>query len=279
LRSLGALPPLLMLACAARTGALEAPRRPIPHAPADAAVGATATLLAAHWGEPTLLDLDARQGIFAVVYVMFSAALDPATVSETHFLVALDDGRRIVPARATLGTSGAPQEPRAVALALAQPSGKAPRRPLSVTVIGALYTSSGAPLEGSSGEIDAAEAAARLLQVRRLGGRASGCTAEEQGLRTYWTLPMLGAGGGAAGAIEVSLAGGGSAAARVSDLFDMKMSYESGSLAAAASAVDLCAPASVGEATRLVMASGALTDLYGRPSAAVDAAIIRARGE
>jgi hypothetical protein len=274
LRSLAALPSLLLAACAPTLGAPAAPRQPIPHAPAGAAVGATATLLAAHAGEPTLPDLDARQAIFAVVYVVFSAALDPASVTEERFLVALDDGRRVVPARATLVSSRAPHEQRAVVLALARPKGGKAPRPLSVSVIGALYTSSGAPLEGSSGEIEAAEAAARLLAARLLSAPPPGCAAAEQGLRTYWTLPMARA-AGVDGEIAVSLAGGGLAPARVVDL-----SEESGDgLRAAAHVVDLCVGSSAGEAARLVIGGGALADIYGRPSAAADAAISRARGE
>lgn len=275
MRSLAALPSLLLAACAPTMGAPAAPRQPIPHAPAGA-VGATATLLAAHAGEPTLPDLDARQAIFAVVYVVFSAALDPASVTEGRFLVALDDGRRVVPARATLVNSRAPHEQRAVVLALARPKGGKAPRPLSVSVIGALYTSSGAPLEGSSGEIEAAEAAARLLAARLLAAPPPGCAAAEQGLRTYWTLPMARA-AGVDGEIAVSLAGGGLAPARVVDLSEE--AGEGDGLRAAAHVVDLCVGSSAGEAARLVIGGGALADIYGRPSAAADAAISRARGE
>lgn len=260
-------------------GASAPPPRPRPpgesiqHAPAHAGVAAAPAILGAQVGEPTLVDLDPSRPVFAVIYVVFSADVDPATVAPDFFLVALDDGRRIVPARASLAPADEPDENRTVALVLARPAAaKAPPRPLAVSIVGEVYAEGGEPLIGLSAQVEAG-AGPRLVHAARVAPGPRLCAGAEQAVRLYWSLPVVDEAIDLA-ALRVTLADGSAVHPRALD------DHEGGpaALQRADNVIDLCLDPRA-EATRLSVEAGAFHDLYGRPSAAADAAVARLRAE
>lgn len=107
----------LALACAPPRSPSQAPIDAIPHATPGATVGVKPAIVAAQLREPTLADLEEGRTIAHVIYLVLSVPVDPVTVAPEHFVVALDDGRRVRPARVLLSAAGVERQTLTLALA------------------------------------------------------------------------------------------------------------------------------------------------------------------
>ncbi|MEZ4452746.1 MAG: hypothetical protein R3B09_25015 [Nannocystaceae bacterium] len=121
-----------LLALAAALACAPQPRPPtrtptdaIPHATA-ATVGVRPAILAAQLREPTLADLEDGRTIVAVLYLVLSVPVDPVSIDPEHFLVAMDDGRRVRPARVLLSAAGVERQTLTLAIAGPPPLARAP---------------------------------------------------------------------------------------------------------------------------------------------------------
>jgi hypothetical protein len=258
-------------ACAPRTA--PPPRPPadaIPHAKVPASVGAKPGILSAQHRAPTLADLDDRETIAAVVYVVLSVEVDPTTLDPSYFLVALDDGRRRRPTEVRLTAASERDENRTLILAVARPEGAEQVRPLAVTITGPVFGEGGEPLSGLAAEVDGAESPPRLVQALRVRAGQGAC-AGGQAIRTFWSAPIAGGEAIDLAAVNITLHDGSVAQPAASD--DHRLGP--GVLQGDDNVVDFCIQ-QTSPATRVTVSGDLLRDHYGLASAAGEVTVIAA---
>ncbi len=175
-----------------------------PHVPVQAPA---TVLLSAQLGLPGPGDADFVLPVRSVVHVVFSRPLDPLTVVPGQFILAMADGRRVVPIGAFLEIG----EPRSVTLLLttaavapandpdgvpapSEPAPSAPAGetsattiiPVSVTVVGPVHDNDGRILDGLAADIRGFTDP--VVAVHAEPASVTGCVGV--GLRVLWSAPV-----------------------------------------------------------------------------------------
>jgi hypothetical protein len=154
------------------------------------------------------------------LYVVFSTALDPASLWPEKFVIMLLNGERVAPYRATLAPANEDDENRTVALELvarvtpppdmiketssegqrdspparerakAWMSARAQTTPRSLALTRALHGESGVVIDELSSAIPPIDSPVRLTLAHRVPISRRRCPDFAQAIRTYWSTPV-----------------------------------------------------------------------------------------
>ncbi len=263
---------MTFVACAPRVQPRSRPpNEAIPRTTVPALVGAEPSILSAQHRDPTLADLEDGRTIAAIVYVVLSVEVDPATLDPEFFVVALDDGRRRRPARVRLISGSESDENRTFSLAIARPEGATQVHPLAVTITGPVFAEAGESLAELAAEIDVIERPARLVLALREAGQPGSCAGAAQAVRTFWSVPIAGGDAPDLAAISVTLDNGSIVHPQALD--DHRLGV--GALQEDDNVVEFCV-AEQSPARRIAVPGSLFRDHFGIASAAGDSAIQRA---
>ncbi len=270
--ALGSMLAVVLAACAPRIQPRpRPPNEAIPRTSVPALVGAEPSILSAQHRDPTLADLEEGRTIAALVFLVLSVEVDPATLDPEFFVVSLDDGRRRRPARVRLISGSESDENRTLSLAIARPEGATQVRPLAVTITGPVFGEGGESLVELAAEIDRIERPPRLVLALREAAHEGSCAGTAQAVRTFWSVPIAGGESPDLAAISVNLDDGSVVPPQALD--DHRLG--AGALQEDDNVVEFCL-AEQSPAKRIAVPGSLFRDHYGIASAAGDFAILRA---
>ena len=261
-----------LAACAPKVAPrTERPAEAIPRTTVPAVVGVQPGILSAQHRDPTLADHEDGRTIAAVIYLVLSVEVDPTTIDPESFVVALDDGRRRRPSRVMLTAGSGRHENRTLILALDQPEGAEPVRPLALTITGPLFGEGGEPLSGLAAEIDPLEGPPRLVFAVREVAEEGACAGSKQAVRTFWSVPVAGGEALEPAGVAVTLDDG--SVVHPSAVDDHRLGV--GALQTDDNVLVLCVDAPT-PAKRVAVDGDLLRDHYGLASAAGEVSVVRA---
>lgn len=256
---------LLVLAACAAAPAGSPPQPPaVATAPAGPR-GQPTRILAAHAQSPAP---GAARDFFgvpvgALVYLLFSRPLDPASLVPSRFVVLAHDGTRRVPVAASLAPASERDELRALELVIPAPQ----RELISVTLVGQLFDVDGRELDGLSFDILPADAPPVPVLAEHMSQGTECPGGHASAVRVWWSAPV----GAGVGGVRLMLRDGQALAptglADVACLPGVRLA-EGGPACDIDddSVLDFCAPGGA-VVDRIELDSGAAKDRHGRPSA------------
>lgn len=253
---------LVLAACAVHPAG-PPPRGPAAPAGLAAPQGPPTRILSAHAQPPPGPDERDYFGVpvGALVYVVFSRPLDPASLVPGRFVVLARDGTRRVPIAASLAPASERDELRALELVVPAPQ----RELVSITVIGQLFDADGRDIDGLSADIAPADAPPFPVAADRMP-EGTGCPGPAA--RVWWSVPVAPGGPG----VRLQLGDGRAlppaALADIACAPGVRLADDgpAGCDVADDSVIDYCAPAG-GSIERVELDPGAARGRGGQPAA------------